>query len=132
MEKRGFSLLEILIALVILSSAVAAGAAAYHQYLRVREKQRGYEMVYEAILSLKAKLKAEGLDRDGVQEGFYGEVPYTIRSKKVCEMRNYVHDIEGGKVGNKGPFIVSLHRVEITLAGKTFHFFVTSYRREEQ
>ena len=80
-SEAGFSLLEVLIALVVLSLGVLGIAAM--QTLALTGSQGGY-LRTQAVLQAYDMTDRMRANPDGVGSGFYNSIPYTLGSSVVC------------------------------------------------
>ncbi len=127
-DKRGFTLIEVLVASVLLFMAIVTASIAFKQYKTYRLKQEKYEMIYISALSLMNKLEAENLYGKKLETGTINGLAYSVNVKAVSSRRNYIYGAEFRKSGNLGRFLITLFRVTIDISGRTFTFYKTEYK----
>jgi|GEM_PF-2723673 len=129
-SNKGFTLIEVLIASIILFVSVLTVNAAFKQYAAYKIKQQKYERIYISVLSLKDKTENESLGNlTGSITGKINGLPYTITAKRIASARNYVYSFDQEASGNKGGFIITLYQVTINIAGRSFKFYKTEYKK---
>jgi prepilin-type N-terminal cleavage/methylation domain-containing protein len=91
MNCKGFTLLEVIIAMVVLVAAVISFGAAYNMYVNAYYRQELYQDVYITSLSLKNIIEVKKLtdepDGSGVLNGFsYSYSSKQIRRQKIMSI----------------------------------------------
>ncbi len=129
LSNRGFTLIEVLVASLILFIVILTLNAAFKQYTSYRIKQEKYELLYMSVLSLKDKLENEDLSRFSTINGKINGLDYTANVKAVARNRNYVYGFTPKESGNKGAFLITLYKITLKIAGKTFVFYKTQYKK---
>ena len=119
-ERSGFTLIEVLIAMVILASVVGAGSALYHQYVSATLKSSRIILSCREIERLMPLIKEK--IRDGLKSG-EGLLPrmearYIWQAEKNYEGRNII--IGGNEAGGaiQGNFILEMYNISINIEGK--------------
>lgn len=136
MERNGFTLIEVLIALVILFSAVASFGAAFKMYVDARFKQELYEDFYITALSLKSVIENKKLLDEREGSGELNGFAFTFEAKPIETARNFSYMDTGGTAhgANVGPFELTLYHVNVKLARtravREFSFYVTQYKAD--
>ena len=141
LNKKAFTLLEIVVSLFIITSVIFCSTMVYNFYHRAKYKQRLYEQMYVTVLSLKEWLELQDLSTWGVKEGCLNEFEYRIKVSPVKKLKNYVYFnplqmmlIGESKEGNTGVFTLTLYEVKIRLQRvggrirKDFFFYITQYK----
>ncbi len=126
---KGFTLIEVLVASIILFFSILTVNAAFKQYASYKIKQEKYENIYISALSLMNKLENERLNMFTYYTGEINGLKYTARAKRVAQRRNYIYGLSSKDSGNKGRFSVTLYKIEIKMANRTFTLYKTQYRR---
>ncbi len=134
MNRKGFTLIEVLIAVVVLFSAVISFSAAFKLYVDSSLKQDLYQEVFITAISLKNMIESKDLATEREGSGEDGELEYSFKAKPVVSSRNYVFMEEEIVGQNTGPFEIILYKVDLTLKRKdwtrAFSFHVTQYVRD--
>ena len=126
-SNKGFTLIEVLVASVILFLSIVTVSLAYRQYTSYKLKQEKYEKIFISALSLMNKIESEKLDGLTERDGTINGLNYHITIRKVASKRNYVYGLTEKTSGNFGSFLLTLYRVKIDIANKSFVLYVTSY-----
>ncbi len=126
---KGFTLIEVLIASIILFLSIVTVSLAYRQYINYKLKQEKYEKIFISALSLMSKIESEDLDKLTNRSGTINGLKYHITIRKVASKRNYVYGLTESTSGNIGPFLLTLFRVRIDISNKSFVLYITSYRK---
>ena len=126
-SNKGFTLIEVLVASIILFLSIVTISLAYRQYTNYKLKQEKYEKIFISALSLMNKIESEKLDGLTEEDGTINGLNYHITIKKVASKRNYVYGLTEKTSGNFGSFLLTLYRVKIDIANKSFVLYVTSY-----
>ncbi len=126
-SKKGFSLIEILISLVIIASVIFILNVAYKEYINNRSQMFKYEKLYNTVLSIKDWLASKSLDDMYHFKGVLNGLKYTVTVKKIAENRNYIITFSGN--GNIGNFKVFLYKITLQIGGKSFIFYETQYKK---
>ncbi len=128
-SNRGFTLIEVLIASLILFFAILTLNAAFKQYTSYRLKQERYANIYISVLSLKDKLENEDLRGFTERKGTINGLSYDITIRPLKNEKNYVYGQTAGSTGNKGQFDITLYKATLVIDGEIFTFFETQYRK---
>lgn len=126
-SNKGFTLVEVLIASLILFFVIVTLSSGFKQYAAYRAKQKKYEDIYISVLSLKNKLEDENLANVVDREGEINGLHYEIAIKEVARKRSFVYGETKDTTGNLGKFQIVLYKVIIKIRGKEFTFFKTQY-----
>ncbi len=132
MNCKGFTLLEVIVALVVLVAAVISFGAAYNMYVNAQYKQELYQDVYITAISLKNLIEVKKLidepEGSGELNGFF----YSYSSKQIKTAHNYVYPDPPNLGGNFGPFELTLYEVDFKLSKdrwkREFSFYVTQFK----
>ena len=128
-SNRGFSLIELLIALIIITSAIITLNSIYKQYSSLRQKQSKYELIYISVLSLKDKLESIDLSRTFILNGTINGLKYTAKVKRVAQRRSFTFDFKKDIWGNFGKFSMTMYKITINMVGKQFEFYETQFKK---
>ena len=123
----GFSLIEVLVATILLTMSILVSTIAYKQYISAFEKQKKIERIYITALSLLNMVKKSNITPFYKKSGRLNGFAYKITAKRVVAKRNYeyfsIHP------GNKGRFLVSLYKINLLIGDREFVFFKTQYKK---
>lgn len=135
-SQKGFTLVEILVGILILSLAIMTFSAALRQAYQWKLRQRSYERVYMAANSIIDELVSVETDKDvtGSQTGTgkMNGIEYTWRCRPFVSNKNFSFSSEDPtQSGNNGRFQVTLQKCTLALTGedskRMFTFFRTLF-----
>lgn len=125
--KKGFTVIEILMSMMILFSAIVLVNMSIQTYNDFQRKSIKYQNFYTTALSLKDWISMEPLNKTFL-EGSLNNLNYRFDIKKVKELKNYNFTMEVG-YGNNGSYLISLYEINMHISNKThekeFNFFLT-------
>ena len=125
-NKNGFTLIEVLIATLILAVAIISVNAAFKQFSVYKQKMNKYKNIYTTTLSIKDMIENKEL-KDNIQDtGIMNGLNFSYKVKLVSKNRN--HSLEEGE-GNTGAFEIYLYKINLTVENKEYTFFKTQYRK---
>ena len=127
-SSKGFTLIEVLVASIILFLSIVTVSLAYKQYESYRLKQEKYENIYINVISLVNKTLSKNIIAPTFEEtGKINGTNYKIIARIVSSKRNYVYGFSSQSTGNKGNFMVKLYKISIEIDDLKFTFFKTEY-----
>jgi len=125
--KKGFTVIEILMSMMILFSAIVLVNMSIQTYNDFQRKSIKYQNFYTTALSLKDWISMEPLNKTFL-EGSLNNLNYRFDIKKVKELKNYNFTMGVGS-GNNGSYLISLYEINMHISNKThekkFNFFLT-------
>ena len=125
--KKGFTVIEILMSMMILFSAIVLVNMSIQTYNDFQRKSIKYQNFYTTALSLKDWISMEPLNKTFL-EGSLNNLNYRFDIKKVKELKNYNFTMGVGS-GNNGSYLISLYEITMHISNKThekkFNFFLT-------
>ena len=127
-KNKGFTLIEVLLSLIILTVAIVSVNAAFKQFVTYKEKFNKYKRIYRTTLSIKDMIDNKELV-DG--DTYYGELngmKYEYTVHLVRKNRNF-EEGEVSRGGNTGDFEIYLFRVDLDVEGKKYSFYETKFKR---
>lgn len=124
----GFTLVEVLVATLIMVVSIVTVTAAMRQFSINREQLRRFEQLYTTTLSIRDKIMGETLADNRQEKGALNGLEYSYTCKLEQSANNYVVGVDELQSGNKGQFLVMLYKVHLEVGGKTFEFFKTQYK----
>jgi type II secretory pathway pseudopilin PulG len=128
MNRKAFTLVEVLIATLILSISILSISAALKQFFLYKEKLTKYQNLYFTTLSLIDRISAENLTRKPTGEGYINGLHFHYVAEIVSKNRNFMYGETEKTSGNKGNFEILLYKVKLYIGNKMFNFYVTQYR----
>lgn len=128
-RSRGFTLVEVLVATLIMVVSIVTVTAALRQFSINREQLRRYEQLYTATLSIRDKIMGETLVDNSQYKGTLNGLDYSYVCHLEQSANNYIYGEEVGQSGNKGAFLVMLFKVNLDVEGRTFEFYKTQYKK---
>ena len=130
--ERGFTLIEVLVAVLILATVISSLNAAFKQYVNYRAKITSYETLYLSVLSLKDYLsRLSFIDQDHGSGAING-LEYRYQIVQQSKTQNYVTGMTEGETGNQGAYEIALYKITVVIAEKSFVFFQTQYVQSDQ
>ena len=127
-SNRGFTLVEVLVASIILFLSIVTVTLAYKQYESYRLKQEKYENIYINVISLTNKILSKNIVTPSFEEtGKINGIAYKIMANMISSKRNYVYGFSAQSSGNKGNFMLKLYKVTIQIYNSTFTFYKTEF-----
>ena len=125
--KRGFTVIEILIAMVILFVAIAFVNISIKAFNNYQRKSEIYQNFYITALSLKDWLTTQSLEKK-VYKGVQNNIKYKLKITTLLQKKNYTFSMSLGE-GNYGDYLITLYKVEMILTQgnkeEKFNFFLT-------
>jgi len=112
--KKGFTVIEILIAMMILFTAIGFVNITIKAFNNYQRKSEIYQNFYITALSLKDWLSTESLDKKSYK-GVKNNITYQLKVTELVKNRNYIFSMSEGK-GNYGDFLITLYKIEMLLS----------------
>lgn len=130
--KKAFTIVEILIAMLILFMAIAFSSMGIKAFNKYQKQSKKYQLIYVTSLSLKDEMESLKEFKSSQYRGKLNGVKYVIKVKKLLSKQNFIIDKDG--IGrNNGDFMVTLYRLKITLniqeTEKSYSFLLTKQKR---
>ena len=131
-SKKAFTIVEILIAMLILFMAITFTSISIKAFNKYQKQSKKHQMFYVTSLSLKEKMSSIKEFKVPQYQGTLNGMDYIIKIKKLLSKQNYIMGIDG--IGrNNGDFMITLYRVTITLETqkkeKTYSFLLSKQKR---
>ncbi len=129
--KKGFTIIEILIAMLILFTAIGFVNISIKAFNNYQRKSEVYQNFYVTTLSIKDWISTQQLDKK-IYNGEMNGLTYKLELKELISKNNYRYsfDILGG---NDGDFLITLYQVKLELKNKNrekkYVFFLTKQKR---
>lgn len=124
----GFTLVEVLIATLIMVVSIVTVTAALRQFSMGREKLGQYEHLYTTTLSLRDKILGETLVDKRSDSGTLNGLDYRYTCHLEQSANNFIYSEEVEQSGNKGQFLMMLFKITLEVGGKSFEFYKTEYK----
>lgn len=128
-SSKGFTLVEVLVASVILFFIIITLHAGFKQYAEYVRKQNDYERLYTTVLSIRDKLEDTDLGRIRETYGTLNGVSYEATVNEVSRKRNFVYGMGEASTGNLGIFQIVLYKVILKIKNREFEFYITQYMK---
>ncbi|MFA7403360.1 MAG: prepilin-type N-terminal cleavage/methylation domain-containing protein [Pelobacteraceae bacterium] len=128
----GFTLVEVLVATLIMVVSIVTVTAALRQFSINREQLRRYEQLHTTTLSLRDKIMGETLSDNRQDKGILNGLSYSYSCRLEQSANNYLFVEDGALSGNNGPFSIMLFKVNLEVGGKTFEFYKTQYKKRNE
>ena len=130
--KKGFTVIEILIAMMILFVAIGFVNISIKAFNDYQRKSEVYQNFYITALSLKNQMDMNPLDRPSYK-GTLNGINYIITKKEILKQKNFIISFDND-TGNTGDFFITLYQLKMTLKDeirtKEYTFYLTRQRRE--
>ncbi len=115
-KKSAFTIVEILISMLILFTAVVFVNMTMKAYNNYQRKSRTYQNIYITTLSIKDWLTTQDMTKSSYKGEMNG-IDYIAKITPILQSKNY--DETMFSRGNIGNFLITLYRVNLTLITKT-------------
>jgi prepilin-type N-terminal cleavage/methylation domain-containing protein len=118
LSDKGFTLVEVLIAAVIVFSALSVGMLVYRTSLIAVDRIEANVVIADALPAIMAAVKTQIAERKRQGQGNFGSaVEYSWKTKEVKSSRNYRTGFVDETTGQLeyGRFLVVLNNVELTI-----------------
>ena len=129
--KRGFTVIEILIAMMILFVAIGFVNISIKAFNNYQRKSEIYQNFYITALSLKDFMESKTLDKKSYN-GILNGINYKISVKEISRQKNYIINLEQARGGNDGNFFITLYQLNMSLINKnivkTYSFYLTKQK----
>ena len=129
--KKGFTVIEILIAMMLLFTAIGFVNISIKAFNNYQRKSEVYQNFYITVLSLKDWISMQKLDKK-VYNGNMNGLRYKLKVKELISKNNYRYSFDTSG-GNNGDFLITLYQVELELKNKNreknYSFFLTKQKR---
>jgi len=128
-KRRAFTVVEILISMLILFTAVVFVNMTMKAYNNYQRKSKVYQNIYITTLSIKDWLKTQDMTK-GSYKGEINGLHYVAKITPFLQKKNYDETMLGS--GNIGNFMITLYKIKLTLITKTkkfeFNYFLTNQK----
>ena len=128
-QQGGFTLIEVLIAMVLMAMVILMLNGAFKQYASYQSKLTDYQNLYLTVLSLRDLLSERQLENGAHFEGSLNGLHYVCDVVELERMNNAVDSEFVDPSGSRGAFELSLFRLDLTVGGKSFKFNRTRYEK---
>lgn len=125
----GFTLVEVLIATLIMVVSIVTVTAALRQFTITRDKLSQYEQLYTTTLSVRDKIMGEVLSDNLGGNGTLNGLAYRYTCHLEQSANNYIVGLDEVQSGNSGSFVILLYKVRLDVGGKNFEFYKTQYKK---
>ncbi len=129
--KKGFTVIEILIAMLILFTAIGFVNISIKAFNNYQRKSEVYQNFYITALSLKDWVSAQQLDKK-IYKGEMNGLTYKVEVKELISKNNYRYSFDT-LGGNNGDFLITLYDIKLELKSKnrekSYNFFLTKQKR---
>jgi len=130
--KKGFTIIEILIAMMILFTAIGFVNISIRAFNNYQRKSEVYQDFYITALSLKDWIATQDLEKAKHYQGEMNGIQYSIEVQELISRNNYKYNLDIPS-GNYGDFLITLNRVILKLnrknRNKKYTFFLTTQKR---
>ena len=127
--KKGFTVIEILIAMMILFVAIGFVNISIKAFNDYQRKSAVYQNFYITALSLKDLMEIKSLDKQKTYRGTLNGIDYLISIKEIIRKKNYIINLEQAMGGNDGNFFIILYQLKMRLSDgrrvENYSFYLT-------
>jgi len=127
--KKGFTIIEILIAMLILFTAIGFVNISIKAFNNYQRKSEVYQNFYITALSIKDFLKTKDMSKQ-IYRGEINNIKYIAKVIPFIQAKNYDESMLAQ--GNIGDFMITLYKIDLTLLTKTkrlnFSYFLTKQK----
>jgi len=114
--KKGFTIIEILIAMMVLFVSIAFVNISMKAFNNYQKKSNNYQNFYITALSLKDWISEQSFNQNEYVGKLNG-IKYVIKIKALIHRKNYRFDPEQPEEsGNYGKFLITLYKLNMTLS----------------
>ena len=128
-KKKAFTIIEILISMLILFTAVVFVNMTMKAYNNYQRKSKTYQNIYITTLSIKDWLTTQDMSKS-TYKGEMNGIDYIAKITPLLQSKNY--DETMFNRGNIGNFLITLYQINLTLITKTkkieFSYLITKQK----
>ncbi len=125
MSKKGFVIVEVLVAFIILTTTITLLVYTQKNFNTTIKRVQNYENIYMTLLSLKNKIDIElQLGDKEHYEGKLNDINYQIDLKKINEGKNRTYDnMEGKHMDGRHTYMLYSVKISLLDMGKEYMFY---------
>jgi len=127
--KKGFTVIEILIAMMLLFTAIGFVNITIRAFNNYQRKSESYQNFYITALSVKDLMEIKDFDTKKTFRGILNGIDYMVSVKELIKEKNYILDLEQATASNDGNFFITLYLLEMKLHDenieKKYRFYLT-------
>jgi prepilin-type N-terminal cleavage/methylation domain-containing protein len=120
----GFTLVEVLIATLILAAAALTVQAAYGQYVKLRDRITRAEARYAAALSIRDAIATAQSPPAPSREGEWSGLPYRYEARAIGTRQRRIGSPAAVTTGRSKLHVGRLYEIELSLDGRNYAFAV--------
>ena len=129
---KAFTIIEILIAMLVLFTAIAFLNISIKAFNSYQRKSQYYQDLYITVLSLKDRMDSLTQFHQLEYKGELNGIRYNISIKELRKNRNYIVSQDG--IGqNNGDFMITLYQLNMNLTknnqSKVYKFLLTKQKK---
>jgi len=125
----GFTLIEVLVAMLLLTMAILTVNAAFKQFVDYQDKMARYEKIYTTVLSLRDQLSTVPLVPGGEKSGTLNGLDFQYTVTQVDRRENFNARQAFQQEETIDGFELDLFRIVLIADGHTFDFFQTRFKQ---
>ena len=125
----GFTLIEVLVAMLLLTMAILTVNAAFKQFVDYQDKMTRYEKIYTTVLSLRNQLSVASLASGEETSGTLNGLDYKYTVTLVDQRENFNARQVFEQKEAVGGFELNLFDIVLVADGHTFEFFQARFRQ---
>ena len=130
--KSAFTIIEILIAMLILFMAITFSNMSIRAFNNYQKKSQRYQNFYVTVLTLKEWMYSLNHLKEKKYSGSMNGLTYSINVMEVIRKKNYIFTPDGNGQNN-GNYWITLYELELKLKNnikeKKYTFLLTKQRR---
>lgn len=125
----GFTLIEVLIAMLFLTMATLTVNAAFKQFVGYQDKMSHYEKIYTTVLTLRDQLSLAPLVPGQERGGILNDLEYQYTVKQIDQRDRFKTGLDSEQENTVGGSGLSLFKIILVADGHTFEFLQTRSQR---
>lgn len=127
-NKKGFTIIEVLVATLIMATSISVFNMAYKQFVEYRFRLVKYQDLYSNTLNVISEIMSKDLKPGLSQTGSINGYDYTYRVSIDREGRNYTYnEFQDESMAIEGEFIVQLLKIRLDIGGRVYHLYKTQF-----
>lgn len=127
-NNKGFTIVEVLISLVIITATVVTVNIAYKIYAGRLKTLHKYEKQYNTVLSIKDHLSIQEFSHKAHYNAEFNQLKYKADVQLIEKKKTLAYDEETHQYTNSGMHELSLFKVDLQVEGQSYTFYKTQYR----
>ncbi len=128
-NNKGFTLIEVLLSLIILTVAITSINIAFKQFTTYKQRVDKYKNIYLTTLSIKDMIESKNLSDGLAGSGELNGLKYSYTVKLIDKGANITGYSEETKTIEEGSFEVYLYKINLKVENREYSFYKTQYKK---